>query len=259
MPQPPGHAQYARFFRTRYHHRLSAGLGLPPYDRLSPQVAVMSERMATLAQLPLEGTPHILVTTISAAQHMPPRICWPDCRCPKPGNNINIGALAGFERHGYSRCSTVMEPGDYAVRGGIIDLFAPGSETPVRLDLFGDTLESIRPFDPESQRTIGQLSELTLTAAGEIHLDEKPFRVFGAAMQAFGTVMSEDPFTPHSDGARHQEWSIGFHCFTTRWKPYSTIVAARFTSQTTIPMRLQDRQSKLPTITMPATRLCTPI
>jgi transcription-repair coupling factor (superfamily II helicase) len=59
-----------------------------------------------------------------------------------------------------------MEPGDYAVRGGIIDLFAPGSDAPVRLDLFGDTLESIRPFEPESQRTIGQLSELDANRGG---------------------------------------------------------------------------------------------
>ena len=191
-----------------------------PYDRLSPQVAVMSERMATLAQLPLlEGTPHILVTTISAAaQRMPPRHMLAGLSMPlKPGNNIDIGALAGFlSRNGYSRCSTVMEPGDYAVRGGIIDLFAPGGETPVRLDLFGDTLESIRPFDPESQRTIGQLSELTLTAAGEIHLDEETILRFRRGyVHAFGTVMSEDPlYAAISDGARHQgmeHWLPLFH------------------------------------------------
>ena len=180
----------------------------------------MSERMATLAQLPLlEGTPHILVTTISAAaQRMPPRHMLAGLSMAlKPGNNINIGALTGFlSSNGYSRCSTVMEPGDYAVRGGIIDLFAPGSETPVRLDLFGDTLESIRPFEPESQRTIGQLSELTLTAAGEIHLDEETILRFRRGyVQAFGTVMSEDPlYAAISDGARHQgmeHWLPLFH------------------------------------------------
>ena len=191
-----------------------------PYDRLSPQVAVMSERMATLAQLPLlEGSPHILITTISAAaQRLPPRHMLAGLSMAlKPGNNINIGALTGFlSSNGYSRCSTVMEPGDYAVRGGIIDLFAPGSETPVRLDLFGDTLESIRPFEPESQRTIGQLSELTLTAAGEIHLDEETILRFRRGyVQVFGTVMDSDPlYAAISDGARYQgmeHWLPLFH------------------------------------------------
>ena len=202
-----------------------ATLNLPawdclPYDRLSPQVAVMSERMATLAQLPLlEGTPHILVTTISAAaQRLPPRHMLAGLSMAlRPGNNIDVDALTGFlSSNGYSRCSTVMESGDYAVRGGIIDLFAPGSETPVRLDLFGDTLESIRLFEPETQRTIGQISELTLTAAGEIHLDEETVLRFRRGyVQAFGTVMDSDPlYAAISDGARYQgmeHWLPLFH------------------------------------------------
>ena len=115
--------------------------------------------------------------------------------------------------NGYSRCSTVMEPGDYAVRGGIIDLFAPGSETPAA-DLFGDTLESIRPFEPESQRTIGQLSELTLTAAGEIHLDEEPFCVSARLCASFRHGDERRPlYAAISDGARHQAWSIGLPLF----------------------------------------------
>ena len=191
-----------------------------PYDRLSPQVSVMSERMATLAQLPLlEAVPHILVTTISAAsQRLPPQQMLAELSMAmKPGNQIDSDALTGFlSSNGYSRCSTVMEPGDYAVRGGIIDLFAPGHETPVRLDLFGDTLESIRPFEAESQRTIGQLSELTLTAAGEIHLDDETILRFRRGyVTAFGTVMDNDPlYAAISDGARYQgmeHWLPLFH------------------------------------------------
>lgn len=191
-----------------------------PYDRLSPQTAVMSERMATLAQLPLlEGTPHILVTTISAAaQRLPARNTLAGLSMAlKPGNSVDSNALTGFlSSNGYSRCSTVMEPGDYAVRGGIIDLYAPGSDAPVRLDLFGDTLESIRPFEPESQRTIGQLSELTLTAAGEVHLDDAAVLRFRRGyVQAFGTVMDDDPlYTAVSEGARYQgmeHWLPLFH------------------------------------------------
>ena len=191
-----------------------------PYDRLSPQVAVMSARMAALAALPtLEGTPHILITTISAAsQRLPARekIAGLSVNL-KPGQLVDLDKLTGFlAGNGYSRCSTVMEPGDYAIRGGIVDLYAPGSETPVRLDLFGDTLESIRPFEPESQRTIGQLSSLELTAAGEVHLDEETILRFRRGyVQAFGTVMDEDPlYAAISDGARHQgmeHWVPLFH------------------------------------------------
>ena len=191
-----------------------------PYDRLSPQVAIMSERMASLAALPqLENNPHILVTTISAAaQRLPARAQVATLSfAVRPGQMVDVDALTAFlAGNGYSRCSTVMEPGDYAVRGGIIDLFAPGSDAPVRLDLFGDTLESIRSFEPESQRTSGQLQSLDLMAAGEVHLDEAAILRFRRGyVQAFGTVMDEDPlYAAISDGARHQgmeHWLPLFH------------------------------------------------
>ena len=191
-----------------------------PFDRLSPQLSVMSERMATLAALPQhDGQAHILITTISAAaQRMPARAVMANLSfAVRPGQMVDLEALTGFlAGNGYARCSTVMEPGDYAIRGGIVDLFAPGHETPVRLDLFGDTLESIRPFDPETQRTTGQLQALDLTAAGEVHLDQEAILRFRRGyVQAFGTVMDEDPlYAAISDGARHQgmeHWLPLFH------------------------------------------------
>ncbi len=191
-----------------------------PFDRLSPQVAVMSQRMATLAALPNhEGAPHILITTVSAAaQRLPARSQTALLSFSmRPGQIIDLDALTLFlSANGYARCSTVMEPGDYAVRGGIVDLFAPGHDAPVRLDLFGDTLESIRPFDAESQRTTGQLQGLDLTAAGEVHLDGEAVQRFRRGyVQCFGTVMDDDPlYTAISDGARHQgmeHWLPLFH------------------------------------------------
>ena len=191
-----------------------------PYDRLSPQVAIMSARMAVLSSLPLyENKPHVLITTASAAsQRLPSREQVAQLSLSlRPGQIVDISQLTGFlAGNGYSRCSTVMEPGDYAVRGGIVDLFAPGGDDPVRLDLFGDTLESIRPFEPESQRTIGQLSALDLTAAGEVHLDDEAILRFRRGyVQSFGTVMDEDPlYAAISDGARHQgmeHWLPLFH------------------------------------------------
>ena len=191
-----------------------------PYDRLSPQTAIMSARMAALAALPqLQGQAHILITTISAAaQRLPARAQVAGLsRAMRPGQVIDVDGLTAFlAGNGYSRCSTVMEPGDYAVRGGIIDLYAPGSEAPVRLDLFGNTLESIRPFEAESQRTTGQLQSLELTAAGEVHLDDEAILRFRRGyVQIFGTVMDEDPlYTAISEGARHQgmeHWLPLFH------------------------------------------------
>ena len=191
-----------------------------PFDRLSPHGASMAKRMATLSALPhYEEQAHILVTTISAAaQRVPPRAMLENLGFAlRPGQMLDSDALGAFlSGNGYSRCSTVMEAGDYAVRGGIIDLFAPGAEAPVRLDLFGDTLESIRHFDPETQRTTGQLSALDLTTASEIHLTDESILSFRRGyVSAFGTVMDQDPlYQAISDGARYQgmeHWLPLFH------------------------------------------------
>ena len=78
-----------------------------------------------------------------------------------------------LESNGYLRASTVRETGEYAQRGGIVDLYPPGLPAPVRLDFFGDTLKSIRAFDPDTQRTTGQLRALDLVPMSEVRLDER--------------------------------------------------------------------------------------
>src|SRR5205085_5442731 len=88
-----------------------------------------------------------------------------------PGNVFGMeGVIRWLELNGFNRASTVREPGDYAVRSGILDLFAAGMELPVRLDFFGDTLETIRTFDPETQRTAAQLRALDLVPMAEFQL-----------------------------------------------------------------------------------------
>ena len=89
-----------------------------------------------------------------------------------PGNVAADGPAITqwLELNGFNRASTVREPGDYAIRGGIIDLFAPGMGEPVRLDFFGDQLESIRSFDPDTQRTSGDLRALNLVPMAEFQL-----------------------------------------------------------------------------------------
>ena len=87
------------------------------------------------------------------------------------------GIVKWLELNGFMRASTVREPGDYAVRGGILDLFPPGMDEPVRLDFFGDTLESIRTFDPETQRTTDQLRAPRPRAGRRVpahHRDDPP-------------------------------------------------------------------------------------
>ena len=109
--------------------------------------------LSRLARVKGRDNPAVLLTTVNAAlQRVPARELSPTnrsrprqamyCRWPASPHWLDL--------NGFNRASTVREPGDYAVRGGIIDLFAPGMDEPVRLDFFGDTLESIRSFDPET-------------------------------------------------------------------------------------------------------------
>ena len=135
-----------------------------PYDRMSPNPAVSATRMATLAAL-AHGlpVPFILLTTLNAAtQRMPARAVLVEASFKATvGGRVNEAALRRFlVRMGFSPTSTVTEPGDYAVRGGIIDVFPPGDTGPVRLDLFGDVLDGARRFDPATQRTIEKLTSV---------------------------------------------------------------------------------------------------
>ncbi|MBV8457084.1 MAG: hypothetical protein JO122_10785, partial [Acetobacteraceae bacterium] len=113
-----------------------------PYDRVSPNPALVSERIATLGRL-LEpsGKPRIVLTTVNALmQRVPPRAAFRGAALEvKVNGDLQPQKLARFlEANGYGRANTVMEPGEYAVRGGIIDIFPAGEEDPVRIDLFGD-------------------------------------------------------------------------------------------------------------------------
>ncbi len=135
-----------------------------PYDRVSPNAAVSAERMTVLARLArTRGAierPRILVGSVSAlSQRVPPlNYVASAAFSAAPGNSVRMDDLAlWLETNGYARASTVREVGDYATRGGILDLYPPGAPAPIRLDFFGDTLESIRTFDPETQRSVGQL------------------------------------------------------------------------------------------------------
>ena len=132
-----------------------------PYDRVSPNADISAARMATLAGL-VHGMPpkFILLTTLGAAtQRVPAREVLRDAAwSAQVGARVDERALREFlVRMGFVQSPTVMEPGDYAVRGGIIDIYPPGDMGPVRLDLFGDVLDGARRFDPDTQRTTDKL------------------------------------------------------------------------------------------------------
>ncbi len=194
-----------------------------PYDRVSPKPEIASQRMAALSALSHlntdEPSPLVVITTVNALlQRMPARdLVATHAFSATAGNDIDLEALTAFLGHnGYTRASTVREPGEFAVRGGIIDLFPPGLEQPLRLDLFGDTLESVRSFDPESQRTTGQLRGIDLVPVSEVLLNEESIQRFRQGyVRAFGAVTDDDPlYEAVSAGHKHQgmeHWLPLFH------------------------------------------------
>ncbi|MGE0847693.1 MAG: transcription-repair coupling factor, partial [Flavobacteriaceae bacterium] len=193
-----------------------------PYDRASPASDVLAARLDALSRLASPragGAPRILLTTVNAfVQKLPPRQ-WIEAQTRRlhTGQSVAMEPLADWlAANGYSRTATVREAGEFAVRGGILDLFPPGGDQPVRLDFFGDTLESIRAFDPESQRTTSQRGDLVLLPMSELRLDEESIRRFrGRYLEAFGTVTGGDPlYEAVSAGRRFQgmeHWLGFFH------------------------------------------------
>ncbi len=191
-----------------------------PYDRVSPNAALVAERIATLGRL-LDPArrPRIVLTTVNAlVQRVPPRTAFAGASLElKVNGDINPENLARFlEAHGYGRAGTVMEPGEYAMRGGIIDIFPAGEADPVRLDLFGDTVESIRTFDPATQRSEGKRGRIVLRPVSEVPLDRESVARFRTAWrEIFGQKAAEDPiYLSISDGRRHpgmEHWTPLFH------------------------------------------------
>ncbi|MBS0331788.1 MAG: transcription-repair coupling factor, partial [Proteobacteria bacterium] len=165
-----------RFFAERVEVVTFPAWDCLPYDRIGPSAGVAAQRMTTLSRLAgdPDATPRLLVTSVPALlQRVPPQASVKRASySAKVGNTVEIADLeAYFAVNGYQRASTVSEKGEFAIRGGVIDVFPPTAEEPVRLDLFGDTLESIRGFDPETQRSTRQLKDISLLPVSEALLD----------------------------------------------------------------------------------------
>ncbi len=192
-----------------------------PYDRVSPHAGIVAKRMSALARLAAGKArkPTIVLTTVNAVmQRLVPRaFIKRGIRRLAPGQHADMARLGRWlEAHGYVRTGAVMEAGEYAVRGGILDLFPPGRTKPVRLDFFGDTIETIRQFEPETQRSSGRINRLVVLPVTEVDLSEKARAAFRQRYVAlFGPVTGADPlYEAISGGGRAagmEHWLPLFH------------------------------------------------
>ena len=198
----------AAYFAPELEARFYPAWDCLPYDRASPTLRVSADRLATLAALTVPATAaQLVVTTVNAAtQRTLPRerVAGLTARIA-PGERIDRDKLAAIlHANGYLRTDTVADAGEYAVRGGLLDLFPAGEKTALRLDFFGDEIESVRTFDPGSQRTLGLSDGFTLLPVSEVLLTEDSIRTFRQGyLEAFGANATGDPlYQAVSDGRR---------------------------------------------------------
>jgi transcription-repair coupling factor (superfamily II helicase) len=192
-----------------------------PYDRSSPKADIVAERMTTLSKLALakKDTPTLVLTTVNAfLQKLPPRdYVRHHLKQIAPGQRIDLNRLIQrLTLAGYRRVGTVMEPGEFAVRGGLLDLFPPARKHPVRLDFFGDTLESIKLFDAESQRTVKPIRKLALLPTSEMAFGDDAIALFRKQyIELFGGLTRDDPlYEALSAGQRYpgqEHWLPLYH------------------------------------------------
>jgi len=181
-----------------------------PYDRIGPSPGVAATRMAALSRLAhrkaADHAPMIVIATVPAMlQRVPPKAAIAKASfMAKVGQDVAVADLERyFSVNGYVRASTVSERGEFAIRGGVIDVFSPVADEPVRLDLFGDTLESIRAFDPETQRSTKQLKSIDLLPVSEALIDTDAVSRFRKGyVKAFGAVSDDPLYDVISEGGR---------------------------------------------------------
>ena len=192
-----------------------------PYDRTSPNPEIVSRRIMALGKLAVGGRkkPTLVLTTVNAIlQRVPPRsFIRGAVRTIAPGQRLDPADLIKrLEAYGYDRSSTVMEPGEYAQRGGILDLYPPGRSNPIRLDFFGDQLESIKAFDAETQRSLKAVPKFSLMPVSEVAFGEAATALFRTRYVAlFGGNTGDDPlYEAVSSGRRYvgqEHWLPLFH------------------------------------------------
>ena len=172
-----------------------------PYDRVSPNVNIVAQRLETLSKLaahpnPDKKHPRVIIASVSSAiQKLPPKKIFLNAmREVRVGNELSFNDFVHYAAvNGYNRVEQVIEPGEYALRGDIIDIFPVGTEEPLRIDLFGDEVERIRTFDAMSQRTTGELTHYNFDVMSEVVLDANTVKNFRTRYrEAFGAAFKDD-------------------------------------------------------------------
>ncbi len=170
-----------------------------PYDRVSPNVNIIAQRIDVLSELVLNPTPkhpRVVIASVGAVlQKLPPmKIFLNSSREVRVGGKLNFNDFLHYvSTNGYNRVEQVIEPGEYAVRGDIIDIFPVGTSEPLRIDLFDDEVERIRTFDAMSQRTTGETKSYNFKVMNEVMLDANTIKNFRAKYrEAFGSAFNED-------------------------------------------------------------------
>ena len=192
-----------------------------PYDRVSPSAQSAAQRCAALAELADHSSAAdariIHLTATSLVQKCAPRSVMSDASLIlKAGAVVEQKKIDRFlERNGYTRVPTVRDRGEFAQRGGIIDIYSANHAEPVRLDFFGDTLETIRSFDPESQRSTKQLSDVKFTPVSEIFFTDEVLSGFRTRfIEAFGAPGGDQMYEAARSRIRKQgleNWLPLFH------------------------------------------------
>ena len=161
-----------------------------PYDNFSPHQDITSERLRTLYNLP-KLTKGILVISMSSLMHkLPPKeYIVSNSLDLVVGQQLELDRVKGeFVESGYKSVNTVLDHGEFAIRGSILDIYPMGSALPYRIDLFDNEIETLRTFDPETQRSISKVTEIKLLPAKEFPLDEDSIRSFRTNFHEFFDV-----------------------------------------------------------------------
>lgn len=202
------------FFNSKKEVLFFPGWDCLPYDRSSPHPDIQAQRLHTLTTLSSDQKSYLVITSIQALlQRVPPKEAFHGRLWNlKAGQEVDHALFLDFlQKNGYVRRESVREWGEYAIRGGLLDLFPPGYSLPFRLDFFGSTLESLRTFDPLSQISTGKAESLILKPMGEINLTQETIERFRKGYRAtFGSAESTDPlYTAISEGrvyAGYEHW-----------------------------------------------------
>ncbi len=181
-----------RYFAPQFSTHLLPDWETLPYDHFSPHPDLVSERLATLYQISQRACDIAVLSVSTALMRLPPQpYLAAHSFLLKKGETLDLDALrAQCAKAGYTHVNQVVTPGEFSVRGGLIDLFPTGSALPFRIDLFDDEIETIRTFDVDSQRSLYPVNEIRLLPAREFPLDESGINRF---RQSFRETFEGDP------------------------------------------------------------------